>query len=71
MNNAYQFILECPGCREPISVQRRTAKLLPTEELRCGCGWIGKALNAKLRHVLPFNWIYSSADRPSKPITLD
>jgi hypothetical protein len=71
MNNAFQLILECPKCRAEISVQRRSPKLAPAEELACLCGWRGAALKAKLRHILPFNWVYSSVDRPAKPITVD
>jgi hypothetical protein len=60
MNNATQFILECPGCRENISVPRRSNKLDPTEEIPCVCGWRGAAENAKVRRELPFNWIFSA-----------
>jgi hypothetical protein len=61
MNNATQFILECPGCRENISVPKRSNKLDPSEEIPCVCGWKGAAEDAKVRRVLPFTWIYSAA----------
>lgn len=61
MNNCYHLILECPKCHENISLQRKSPKLPPSEEITCLCSWRGRAGKTKLRRVVPFNWIYSKA----------
>jgi hypothetical protein len=71
MSNAYRFVFECPNGHN-INLQRKCTKESLSEsealelfghiEVSCDklkCGWHGKASNARLLRILPFNWILS------------
>ena len=75
MNKAYRFVFVCPKGGHDISLERKCARaslseveameLFVGEKISCAspqCGWRGKASKAKLRRILPFNWIFSPAD---------
>ena len=61
MYKAYQVVLECPKCRGGISLQRKSAKVRDSEGISCACGWRGKAGRTRVRQIVPFNWIFSTA----------
>ena len=82
MNNAYQFVLECPSGHN-INLQRKynkdslseteAMKILRGEDVSCqkaNCGWHGKASKARLLGISPFNWILApiSQSTASDPI---
>jgi hypothetical protein len=69
MSLAYRIVFECPNghninlqkkCGNVSLSETEAMKLFGGEELSCpyaNCGWHGKASKAKLRRILPFNWI--------------
>jgi hypothetical protein len=69
MSLAYRIVFECPNghninlqkkCGNVSLSETEAMKLFGDEELACpyaNCGWHGKASEAKLRRILPFNWI--------------
>lgn len=69
MSLAYRIVFECPKghninlqkkCGNASLSETEAMKLFGDEELLCpyaSCGWHGKASKAKLRRILPFNWI--------------
>ena len=76
MNNAYQFVFQCPN-GHTITLKRKFAKgvlseaeameILRREDVSCkekSCRWHGKAVKAKLLQVLPFTWVLSSNSKP-------
>jgi len=73
MSLAYRMVFECPN-GHTINLQKKCGKasLSETEAMRlfgdeglscpyANCGWHGKASDAKLRRILPFNWILAPA----------
>jgi len=75
MNKAYRFVFVCPKGGHDITLQRKCSRaslseleameLFGGEKISCAspqCGWRGKASKAKLRRILPFNWVFSPAD---------
>ena len=71
MSLAYRIVFQCPKGHN-INLQRKCGnaslseteamKLFGDEELSClhaNCGWHGKASEATLRRILPFNWIFA------------
>jgi hypothetical protein len=73
MSLAYRIVFECPNghsinfqkkCTNASLSETEAMKLFGQEDLLCthsNCGWRGKASNAKLRRILPFNWILAPA----------
>jgi hypothetical protein len=71
MSNAYRFVFECPNghsmnmerkCRTESISEAEVIQEFGNEELSCAkasCGWHGKASNARLLRILPFNWVVS------------
>ena len=73
MSLAYQIVFECPK-GHAINLQKKCTnaslsaaeviRMFGDEMLSCSkpsCGWRGKASSAKLRRILPFNWVFSPA----------
>ena len=73
MSLAYRIVFQCPNghninlekkCGKVSLSETEALKLFGGEELSCpdaDCGWRGKASEAKLRRILPFNWILAPA----------
>ena len=73
MSLAYRIVFECPNghsinlqkkCSNVSLSETEAMKLFGDEKLSCShanCGWQGKASEAKLRRILPFNWILAPA----------
>lgn len=74
MSRAYRIVFECPQSHHNINLQKKCSstslseaeamEIFGDEELVCtnaNCGWHGKASNAKVLRILPFNWVLSSA----------
>jgi hypothetical protein len=71
MSLAYRIVFTCPNGHN-INLQKKcdivslsedvATKMFGNEQLSClngGCGWHGKASDARLIRILPFNWILS------------